>query len=123
MITNTVGQVIYVVGVLKKRPLIPLDCPPFLRRLLQECWHDDPECRPAFTAVHKQLLVSTILESPALVQVLCCELLTLGSFPTCASRALLCVQEEHCRISAAKPFQSVLFERAGYAPSRVRGGT
>ena len=91
-------------GVLKKRPLIPLDCPPFLRRLLQECWHDDPECRPAFTAVHKQLLVSTILEAPAVdfTEVFCCELLTSGSFATCALRVLLCLQEEHSRILAVE---------------------
>ena len=85
-------------GVLKKRPPIPLDCPPFLRRLLQKCWHYDPECRSAFTAVHKQLLVSTILEAIAAVfiQVFRCELLTSNYllFPSCASRVLLCVQEE-----------------------------
>ncbi|BBI30152.1 Ser/Thr protein kinase [Acanthamoeba castellanii medusavirus] len=34
-----------------KRPAIPGDCPPHLRKLLKKCWHDDPTKRPTMEQV------------------------------------------------------------------------
>jgi len=50
-------QVIYVVGVLKKRPRMPESCPPFLRVLITDCWQEEPEARPLFNIIHWQLQV------------------------------------------------------------------
>lgn len=44
-------QVIYVVGVLGRRPRIPASCPPELRALICDCWQRDARARPPFTAI------------------------------------------------------------------------
>ena len=41
-------QVIYVVGVLGRRPRIPAGCAAMLRSLISECWQRDAHARPAF---------------------------------------------------------------------------
>ena len=51
-------QVIYVVGVLKKRLSIPRHSPQLLRGLITACWQDDPDLRPTFMAVCPMLQVS-----------------------------------------------------------------
>lgn len=51
------AQVIYVVGVLKKRLQIPDECPKVLKQLICECWHDDPDVRPQFSAIVPRLEV------------------------------------------------------------------
>ena len=51
-------QVIYVVGVLKKRLSIPKHTPQVLRTLITACWQDDPDLRPTFMAVFPMLKVS-----------------------------------------------------------------
>ena len=48
-------QIIYYVGVMQQRPPLPDHCPPDLRELIQACWADAPQARPAFTAVLTQL--------------------------------------------------------------------
>ncbi|CAL5219257.1 g1053 [Coccomyxa viridis] len=44
-------QVIYVVGVLKKRLSVPRHSPQVLRTLIPACWQDDPDLRPTFQTV------------------------------------------------------------------------
>lgn len=51
-------QVIYVVGVLKKRLSMPRHSPQVLRALITACWQDDPDLRPTFMAVFPMLQVS-----------------------------------------------------------------
>lgn len=51
-------QVIYVVGVLKKRLSIPRHSPQLLMGLITACWQDDPDLRPTFMAVCPMLQVS-----------------------------------------------------------------
>ena len=50
-------QVIYVVGVLKKRLAIPRHAPQVLRTLITACWQDNADLRPAFSAVFPMLQV------------------------------------------------------------------
>ena len=50
-------QVIYVVGVLGRRPRIPVSCPPELRVLICDCWQRDPRARPSFAAILGRLQV------------------------------------------------------------------
>ena len=50
-------QVIYVVGVLKKRLAIPRHSPQMLRTLIPACWEDDPDLRPTFQTVFPLLQV------------------------------------------------------------------
>ena len=51
------SQVIYVVGVLKKRLTIPQHSPQVLRSLIPACWQDDPDLRPTFQALFPLLQV------------------------------------------------------------------
>eukprot|EP01029_Cantina_marsupialis_P011190 TRINITY_DN2507_c0_g5_i1.p1 TRINITY_DN2507_c0_g5~~TRINITY_DN2507_c0_g5_i1.p1 ORF type:complete len:1743 (+),score=567.30 TRINITY_DN2507_c0_g5_i1:97-5229(+) len=44
------------------RPIIPSDCPPPLRELIQCCWHKDPEKRPTFAEI--LTLLVELLEEP-----------------------------------------------------------
>ncbi len=53
-----VAQVIYVVGVLKKRLRIPDSCPDALRQLICECWQDDADLRPPFSDIVPRLEVT-----------------------------------------------------------------
>ncbi|KAD1859316.1 hypothetical protein E3N88_34911 [Mikania micrantha] len=39
------------------RPVIPSDCDPEWRRLMEECWAPDPAVRPSFTEITNQLRV------------------------------------------------------------------
>ncbi len=55
---------IYVVGVLKKRPRLPESCPAFLRAIITECWQEQPDNRPPFSIIHWQLQVLSLLQSP-----------------------------------------------------------
>lgn len=57
-------QVVYSVAVLKRRPRIPASCPPAMRSLLQDSWHQSPARRPPFTAILQRLLVSAAPFSP-----------------------------------------------------------
>ncbi|KAK9908804.1 hypothetical protein WJX75_003138 [Coccomyxa subellipsoidea] len=52
---STPMQVIYVVGVLKKRLRIPDRCPEALRQLITQCWQDDADLRPSFTTIVPRL--------------------------------------------------------------------
>jgi hypothetical protein len=45
------AQVIYVVGVLGRRPRIPAGCASPLRALICECWQRDARARPPFAAI------------------------------------------------------------------------
>ncbi len=38
-----------------KRPLIPDPCPAALRALIERCWAQQPEARPAFDAILEQV--------------------------------------------------------------------
>ncbi len=53
-------QVIYVVGVLKKRLAIPRHSPQVLRMLITACWQDDADLRPNFLTVFPLLQVQSI---------------------------------------------------------------
>lgn len=57
-------QVIYVVGVLKKRLAIPIQSPQVLRELITACWQDDPDLRPTFQTVFPVLQVRDLLCRP-----------------------------------------------------------
>ncbi|KAK9832844.1 hypothetical protein WJX81_006571 [Elliptochloris bilobata] len=48
---STPMQVIYVVGVLGRRPRIPAGCAAELRSLICDCWQRDPRARPPFAAI------------------------------------------------------------------------
>lgn len=48
-------QIIYAVGLQGERLPLPPDCPPFLRGLLDACWQEAPEARPAISGVLAQL--------------------------------------------------------------------
>lgn len=37
------------------RPSLPPGMPPPMAALVRSCWHPDPECRPSFDAIGKQL--------------------------------------------------------------------
>jgi serine/threonine protein kinase len=39
-------QIMMMVSVKKLRPKIPETCPPFLKKLIEECWQHDPKARP-----------------------------------------------------------------------------
>jgi hypothetical protein len=54
-------QVIYVVGVLKKRQSIPEQCPAAIKDLIVECWQDEPDCRPSFNNIVPRLEVHCLL--------------------------------------------------------------
>ena len=45
------GQVIYVVGVLGRRPRIPAGCAAMLRGLISDCWQHDAHARPSFADI------------------------------------------------------------------------
>jgi len=47
-------QVVMLVGVEKKRPEIPSDCPRQLASLIQRCWDDDPHRRPSCAEVERR---------------------------------------------------------------------
>lgn len=47
-------QVVMLVGVEKKRPTIPEDCPRQLSSLIQRCWDDDPHRRPSCAEVERR---------------------------------------------------------------------
>ena len=47
-------QVVMLVGVEKKRPAIPEDCPKQLASLIQRCWDDDPHRRPSCAEVERR---------------------------------------------------------------------
>ena len=53
-------QVIYIVGVLKRRLHIPASCPALLRRLLAACWDNEPSDRPSFLAIVPLLEVGAL---------------------------------------------------------------
>lgn len=55
--SSTPLQVIYVVGVLKERPVIPTACPPPLARLMHSCWQQDAAARPCFADILQVLKV------------------------------------------------------------------
>lgn len=44
-------------GILKNtlRPPIPERCDPEWRKLMEQCWHADPESRPSFTVITDRL--------------------------------------------------------------------
>lgn len=42
----------------------PPECPPSAHRLMLACWHRDPEQRPCFQALRKQLCSFTSYENP-----------------------------------------------------------
>ena len=47
-------QVVMLVGVEKKRPEIPEDCPKQLASLIKRCWDDDPHRRPSCAEVERR---------------------------------------------------------------------
>ncbi len=57
-------QVVMLVGVEKRRPEIPADCPKQLASLIQRCWDDDPRRRPSCAEVEKK--TKLLLEQPPL---------------------------------------------------------
>ncbi len=66
------GQVIYVVGVLGRRPRIPAGCAAMLRSLISECWQRDAHARPAFSDIvlrlqARRLSLRMLLLLPGLV--------------------------------------------------------
>ena len=44
-------QVVFAVGNSGLRPEIPADCPPPVSELMQLCWHESADQRPAFDVV------------------------------------------------------------------------
>ena len=54
---TTPMQVIFAVGVQKQRLPIPEHCPPALRDLIEDCWHEEPADRPDFCTILDFLLV------------------------------------------------------------------
>ncbi len=50
-----------------KRPLIPDPCPAALRALIERCWAQQPEARPAFDAILEQVFWVVVLCSLVLV--------------------------------------------------------
>jgi len=44
-------QVIFAVGTKGARPEIPSYTPSNLAKLIQQCWHEDPSCRPNFQEI------------------------------------------------------------------------
>jgi hypothetical protein len=48
-------QIIFHVGVRKRRLLIPAGCPGSLARLLRDCWAEAPAERPTFRAIQQTL--------------------------------------------------------------------
>ena len=49
------AQIVYLVGCQGERLPLPVDCPPFLRTLITDCWATDPTARPCFAAVLERL--------------------------------------------------------------------
>lgn len=43
------------------RPVVPINCPPALAKLMQSCWDSDPDRRPSFPEISLQLKDTTIL--------------------------------------------------------------
>jgi len=39
----------------ERRPIIPAQCPPEVVRIIKECWHSDPTCRPSCEEVDRML--------------------------------------------------------------------
>jgi len=37
------------------RPVIPINCPPALARLMRSCWHQNPDVRPSFPEISQIL--------------------------------------------------------------------
>uniref|UniRef100_A0A7S1HPR7 Protein kinase domain-containing protein n=1 Tax=Phaeocystis cordata TaxID=118079 RepID=A0A7S1HPR7_9EUKA len=60
-------QVVMLVGVEKRRPEIPEDCPKQLASLIQRCWDDDPHRRPSCAEVERRtrLLLHELDAPPA----------------------------------------------------------
>eukprot|EP00884_Botryococcus_braunii_P000534 jgi/Botrbrau1/10481/Bobra.0133s0085.1 len=58
---STPLQVIYVVGVQKRRLDIPSDCTAVLRQIIRECWAEDPDARPSFHTI-LQMLQGELME-------------------------------------------------------------
>jgi hypothetical protein len=48
-------QIIMNVGVERKRPPIPPECPPPLARLIRECWRHNAALRPGFGDIARRL--------------------------------------------------------------------
>jgi serine/threonine protein kinase len=48
-------QIIYYVGVLSQRPVIPEQCLPSLKELIQHCWAESPTSRPSFKTILERL--------------------------------------------------------------------
>ena len=38
------------------RPQLPKDCDPEIESLIQQCWNEDPECRPDFEHIKSHLV-------------------------------------------------------------------
>ena len=54
-------QIIYMVGVLKRRLPIPRQAPRIMRQLIEACWHQEPIMRPSFEDILPKLQVGRIL--------------------------------------------------------------
>jgi len=48
-------QLLLEVAINNKRPIIPQTCPPPFRRLITDCWNNDPTQRPPFSGILKML--------------------------------------------------------------------
>ena len=54
-------QIIYMVGVLKRRLPIPRQVPRIMRQLIEACWHQEPTMRPSFEDILPILQVGRII--------------------------------------------------------------
>ncbi|KAL6748987.1 hypothetical protein V8C86DRAFT_3145990 [Haematococcus lacustris] len=52
---NALFQIILAVAIHRRRPAIPMDCPPGLRLLINACWREDPRSRPSSREVVARL--------------------------------------------------------------------
>ena len=51
----------------RERPQIPVGTPPFLARLMQQCWQHDPSKRPSFSSILQDLdraIVDAAIQDP-----------------------------------------------------------
>ncbi len=86
------AQVIYVVGVLGRRPRIPAGCAGPLRALICECWQRDARARPPFAAILLRLRAMQARPNPSLSTHLCaCHHTVLIERSAVGKRPLTCI--------------------------------
>lgn len=78
---SNIMQIVMAVGCERRRPVLPLGCPPALARLIRECWRHNAALRPGFSEILERLRRMRRDDAAAAAVTAASEKLTNGGVP------------------------------------------